>query len=384
MSERVDRLVWNRFVHHGPGASADLETIIQKLGGSRAGLFTDPGVVRAGLSRHVLEKVKVEVFCFEEIEPEPSYQLIEGCVGFLNQKGCDVVVALGGGSAIDCAKMAAVMTKNPGKVTDYFGKDRVANPGLPVIAIPTTAGTGSEASPACVFRIPEDRVKRGLRSNFLVPEVVILDPVLTLGLPQSLTASTGMDALTHAIEAYTSLKANVVSNMLAEQSIRLIGRHLRIAYCNGNDLSAREAMLMASFLAGVAFASAGVAAVHALAHTVGGMYQVPHGVANALILPYVMEFNRIGCREEFARIASFLGEPVNGLSLDAASEKAVDSVWRLSQDLGIPGRLRDFDIPEGSIDLTAERAIEAEARLLGNNPRVFGLEEAKQILRRAY
>ena len=223
-----------------------------------------------------------------------------------------------------------------------------------------------------------------IASPHLMPRLAIIDPLLTVTMPKGITAATGLDALTHAIEAYTSLKASVVSNMWAEQSIRLIGRNLRIAYCNGNDLSARDAMLMASFLAGVAFAAAGVAAVHALAHTVGGMHQVPHGLANALLLPYVMEFNRMGCREQFARIASFLGEPVNGLSLDVASERAVESVWRLSQDLGIPGRLRDFDIPEDSIDLTAERAIEAEARLLGNNPRVFGREEAKQILRRAY
>ena len=384
MSEGVDKLVWNRVVYHGPGASIHLEEAIRKLGGSRVGLFTDPGVVKAGISSHVLEGVKAEVFCFEEIEPEPSYPLIDRCVEFLKEKGCDVVVGLGGGSAIDCAKMTAVMMENKGKITDYIGKACLVNPGLPVIAIPTTAGTGSEATPACVFRVPEEKVKRGLRSDFILPEVAILDPVLTLGLPQSLTASTGMDALTHAIEAYISLNATMITNMFAERSIRLISDHLRVAHSNGNDLSARDGMLMGSFLAGVAFAAAGVAAVHALAHTLGGMHRIPHGLANSLLLPYVMEFNRTDCRKQLARIASFLGEQVDDLSPDVASRRAVEAVQRLSHDVGIPGHLRDLNIPKDSIDLMAERAIESEARLLVNNPRVFTVEDAKEVLRRAY
>jgi alcohol dehydrogenase class IV len=384
MGETVDKVICNRVVHHGPGAIERLDGEIQKLGAKRAGLITDPGVVNAGISKRVLEGISAEVLCFEKVEPEPSYELIDGCVEFLKEKGCDLVIGLGGGSAMDCAKMAAVMMKNTGKVTDYFGADRVPNPGLPVIAIPTTAGTGSEATPACVFVDPKDRVKKGVRSDFIVPEVAILDPLLTLGLPQPLTASTGMDALTHAIEAYASLRANLMSDIAAEQSIRLIGDHIRVAYSNGNDVSARCGMLMASFLGGVAIAVAGVGAVHALAHTLGGIHKIPHGVANALLLPYVMEFNRIGCRDRFARIASLLGERVEGSSLDVTSQRAVESVEKLNQDIGIPRHLRDLNIPEDSVDLIAERSIETGQRLLATNPRALSVEEAKEVLRMAY
>jgi len=384
MIEKVDRFLSNRIVYHGPGAISELDGQIHKLGGTRVGLITDPGVVKARICESVLERIKVEVFCFEKVEPEPSHELVDQCVEFLGEKGCDLVVGLGGGSPIDCAKMAAVMMKNTGKVPDYFGADRIPKPGLPVIAVPTTAGTGSEASPASVFMDPKDQVKKGVRSDFILPEVAILDPLLTLGLPQTLTASTGLDALTHAIEAYTSLQATVMSDLVAGQSIRLIGENLRTAYSNGNDVSARNGMLMGSFLGGVALAVAGVGAVHALAHTLGGVHKIAHGVANALLLPYVMEFNRIGCRERYAAVASLLGERVGEMSLEAASFRAVEVVQKLAQEVGIPARLRDLDIPEDSLGLIAERAIETGARLLANNPRVLSVKEAKEILRIAF
>ncbi len=384
MGETVDKFICNRVVHHGPGAIERLDGEIHKLGGTRVGLITDPGVVKAGICKRVIEGINAEVFIFEGVEPEPSYELIDGCVAFLKEKGCDLVIGLGGGSGMDCAKMAAVMMKNTGKVTDYFGADRIPNPGLQVIAIPTTAGTGSEATPACVFVDPKDRVKKGVRSDFILPEVALLDPLLTFGLSQPLTASTGMDALTHAIEAYVSLRATLMSDIAAEQSIRLIGDHLRVAYSNGNNVSARYGMIMASFLGGVAIAVAGVGAVHALAHTLGGMHRVPHGVANALLLPYVMAFNRIGCRDRFARIASLLGEHVEGLSLEVASQRAVESVEKLNQDIYIPRHLRDLKIPEDSVDLIAERSIETGQRLLATNPRVISVEEAKEVLGIAY
>jgi alcohol dehydrogenase class IV len=384
MAEVVDRFIGNRVVHHGPGASATLDHEISKRRGRRVGVLTDPGVVKAGVCDSVLGGIKGDVFCFDEIQSEPNYGQVNTCVEYLKKKRCDMVVGLGGGSVLDCAKMAAVMTKNPGEVPDYFGTDLVPNPGLPVVAIPTTAGTGSEVSPASVFVDPKDQVKKGVRSEFMVPEVAILDPSLTSGLPQSLTASTGIDALTHAIEAYTSLHATLISDIFAERSIRLIGEHLRVAYANGKDLSARYGMLMGSFFAGVAFGTAGVGAVHAIAHTLGGTHKVPHGLANALLLPYVMGFNRIGCRERFLQIASLLGERVEDLSLDGGAHRAVEAVQKLCQDVGIPRRLSELEIPEDSIDLIARRSIETGGRILVNNPRVLRIEDAKQILEAAY
>ena len=303
------------------------------------------------------------------------------------------MIGLGGGSVIDAAKTAAAVMANDGSVPDYFGADRLPRPGLPPIAIPTTAGTGSEVSPAAVFIDPRDARKTGVRSDYLLPKAAILDPLLTLTLPQSLTASTGMDAVTHAIECYASPRAiecyaspraTVLSDMAAEKAIALIAENLPVAFARGEDVSARDGMLMGSYLAGLSLAIANVGVVHALAQTVGGMHRARHGVANALFLPHVMAFNRIGCRAKYARVAQLMGEPVEGLSLDDASEKAVACVRRLSQSLGIPQRLSELDIPEDGLDQVARRCLETWGRIATNNPRVLSLEDARRILREAY
>jgi len=384
MADKIGKFLTTRIIHHGPGALGKLDGEIGRSGATRVGIVTDRGVVEAGIVERVLAEVKAATFTFDEVQPDPSYELVGRCVAFLKDTRCDLVIGVGGGSSMDTAKMAAVMMRNTGDVPDFFGRDRIPKPGLPVIAIPTTAGTGSEVSPAAVFVDPRDRSKKGVRSDFLLPEAAILDPVLTLTLPQPLTASTGIDALTHAIEAYSASQAALMSDLAAERSIQLIGGNLLSAYARGDDLSAREGMLMGSFLAGIALAVAGVGAVHALAHVLGGTHRIGHGVANALFLPYVMEFNRIGCREKYAKVAALLGERVEGLSLDDASLKAIESVRRLNRDLRIPQLLRDLQIPQDSLDLIAERCMETQGRILANNPRVLSLEEARQILRRAY
>ncbi len=384
MKEQVSKCSCAKVIHHGPGALSRLDEEIRKLNGSRVALVTDPGLVEAGVVDRVLECTKTELLVYQGVRPEPPYEVVHRCVDFLKENGCDLVIGLGGGSSMDVAKMAAVMMANVGRVSDYWGADRIPRPGLPIIAIPTTAGTGSEVSPAAVFVDPSDEAKKGVRSDFLLPEVAILDPVLTLGLPQLLTASTGMDALVHALEAYTSTKATLMSDAMAEQAIAVIGNNLRAAYARGNSLPARTSMLLGSLLAGMALGEAGVGAVHALAHVLGGRHGVGHGVANALFLPYVMAFNRIGCREKYAKVASLLGERVEGLSLDQASLAAVEAVRTLSGDLGIPQRLSDLGIPEDSLDLMAETSMQTQGRILANNPRVVSLSDAKRILREAY
>lgn len=384
MVGRVSEFATPKVVYHGPGALAQLDAEIRRLGGERVGLITDPGIVKAGICERVLESTEIDIHCCDQAEPEPSYELVAGCVDFMREHHCDLVIGLGGGSSMDTAKMAAVLMKNEGGVTDYWGANRVPGPGIPLIAIPTTAGTGSEASPAAVFVDPTDGTKKGVRSGFLLPEVAILDPTLTLTLPQPLTAATGVDALTHAIECYTSPRATLISDMAAERSIELIGEHLLRAYARGDDIVARTGMLMASYLAGITLSIANVGIVHALAQTLGGIHGVRHGVANSLFLPYAMEFNRIGCREKYANVAALLGENVEGLSLDEASRKAVKVVRRLTQDLRLPQRLGELDIPEDSLDLVAQRCLETQGRIATNNPRVLSLEEAKEILHRAY
>lgn len=384
MAEQVSKFSTTRVIHHGPGALAQLPGEIRKLGGTRVALVTDPGVARAGLADRVRQAAGCELAVFAEVEPEPPYPLVHQCVDFIRANGCDLVIGLGGGSSMDVAKMAAAMMANSGSVADYWGVGFLPRPGLPVIAIPTTAGTSSEISPACVFVDPEARAKKGVRSDFLLPEVAILDAELTLDLPPALTASTGMDALVHAIESYTSPKANLVSEGMAERAIQLIGSHLRRAYANGHDLSARVGMFAGCLFAGMTLAEVNVGAVHALAQSLGGRFPVGHGLANALFLPYVMEFNRPACREKYARVAELLGEPVAGLSLDEASRRGVDAVRQLSLDIEIPQRLSDIEVPEGILDEVATACMATQMRILTNNPRTVSLAQARAMLRAAY
>lgn len=384
MFMEVTRFRCAQVVYFGPGAVARLDEEIRKLGAEKAVLITDPGVRAAGLVEHVLKGVSVPVEVFAEVEPEPPYPLVTRVTEFLKACGAQVAIGLGGGSSMDVAKMAAAMTANPGTVADYWGVDRLPRRGLPVIAIPTTAGTSSEISPAAVFIDPDMHAKRGVNSSLLLPMVAILDPELTLGLPPQLTASTGMDALTHAIEAYTSPRASLLTEGTAERGIRLIGEFLRRAYARGQDLEARTGMFAGCFFAGMALAEVNVGAVHGLAQALGGCFNVGHGLANALFLPYVMAFNRIACREKYARVAALLGETVEGLSLDEASEMGVEAVRRLTQDLGIPQRLRDIGVPRELLDTVAQSCIETQQRVLGNNPRTMTLDQARAILEEAW
>ena len=254
MKTQVSKFLTTRIVHHGPGALAQLPVEIARLNAARPCIVTDPGIAGSGILEQVRETLTQTLervpACFDQVQPEPPYELVGRCVELLKKEGCDLVIGLGGGSSLDTAKMAGVMMGNSGAVTDYFGADKVPHAGLPVIAVPTTAGTGSEASPAAVFQDPQDSTKKGVRSDHLLPQAAILDPCLTLSLPRPLTASTGMDALTHAIECYTSAKATLMSDMAAEKAIELMAAHLRTAYTDGGDLSARDGMLMASYLSG--------------------------------------------------------------------------------------------------------------------------------------
>ena len=386
MPGKIGSFLTASMVHHGPGALSRLGDEIAKLGCTHPVLVTDGGVAGAGLCELVYAALGKQIACYSQVQPEPSYELVTECTAFLKEMGADVVIGLGGGSSLDVAKMSAAMTANEGVVTDYYGAGKLPKPGLPTIAIPTTAGTGSEVSPAAVFSDPYNKRKGGVRSDYLIPKVAILDPELTVSLPQPITASTGMDALTHAIECYTARAATVVGDMAAERSIEMIAEHLPVAYAQGDNLAARDGQLMGSYLAGLSLSIANVGCVHALAQALGGMYHVPHGVANALFLPYVMEFNRIGCREKYAIVAELMGEPTEGLSLDEASCLAVDAVSALSQSLAIPQRLRDLNVglPQSALGDVAQMCMNTQMRIISNNPRSMSLEECRELLERAY
>jgi len=368
----------------GSGAVSGLGQEVRDLKATRALIVTDPGIIDAGILGPVeasLKEARVKYMVFSEVSPDPRHQTVEACLSAVRDFKPSCVIGLGGGSPIDIAKTVAVMLKNSGDIIDYCGIDLVPKPGLPTIMVPTTAGTGSEVTPIAILSDEDDKLKKGVVSPHLFPKVALLDPLLTLGLPAAVTAATGMDALIHAIEAFTSVNANDMTDMFAVRAIELIADNLRTAYAHGENIDARSAMLEASLLAGIAFANAGVTAVHAFAYPIGAEFHIPHGVANTLMLAEVMKFNLVGNLAKFADIAAMMGEPVDGLSDRQAAEAAVDAVMILAQDLQVPSTLSEFGITENHIDDLAEGVMKV-TRLLANNPRAMSHKDAADIYRR--
>jgi len=367
----------------GPGAVGGLGEEVKLAGASSALVVTDPGIVKAGLMEPVeaaLKAAGISFSVFSEVEPDPRYEIVDACVEKCRGEQPQCVIGVGGGSPIDIAKTVAVMLTNTGCIADYCGIDLVTEPGVPTIVVPTTAGTGSEATPIAILSDENEKLKKGVVSSHLFPKVALLDPELTLGMPPAITAATGMDALIHAIEAYTSVNASGMSDMLAMRAMELIGENLRTAYANGADIQARAAMLEGSLLAGMAFANAGVTAVHAFAYPIGAEFHIPHGVANTLMLPAVMQFNLVGNLVKFADVAELLGQPVEGLSLREAAEEAVAAVMVLAEDLNVPTSLSEFGITDEHIPGLAQGVMKV-TRLLANNPRGLSLEDAERIYR---
>lgn len=372
----------------GWGSLSQLAAEVEALGARSVLVVCDAVIEKIGLVERVREQLAplgVKLGIFSEVEPEPRLAVVERCLQAIKEGGCDLLVAIGGGSSIDVAKAASILVTNPGTIKDYLGVNLVARPGIPVAAVPTTAGTGSEVTPIAILSDEEDQLKKGVVSPYLLPRVAIVDPELTVTMPPHITAATGMDALTHAVEAYISINANAspVTDALALEAIRIISRSLRTAVANGRHREARESMAMASLMAGIAFANAGVGAVHALAYPLGAQFHLPHGVANAVLLPYVMEWNMLGALSRFKDMALAMGERVEGLSERAAAERFVEAVKQLSADIRIPSRLRDLGVTAEAIPGMAEGASKV-TRLLANNPRQLSVDDIREIYERAF
>ncbi len=364
----------------GEGAASQLGSAAKKFG-SRVLLVVDPAIVKAKLLEPLTAPLRSEglrVFTFSDVEPEPWVETADEAGRIAREEKCDSVIGAGGGSAMDVAKAAAVLATNPGKASDYQGLDLVKKPGLAKIMVPTTAGTGSEVTFTSVLSRKKPKMKAGINGKYLFPEIAVLDPALTLTVPPLVTATTGMDALTHAIEAYTSLQASPMSDTTAREAIKLIGANLRTAVHEGENLTARSNMLLGSLLAGTAIANAGVGAVHALAYPLGGSFRVPHGTANGLLLSYVMQFNVSGCAEKYADVALLLGMSDNGDKPDILAGRAISAVTKLGEDIKIPRRLRELNIEEKYFPEMADSAMKV-SRPLENNPRKVGKEEAIAI-----
>src|SRR5262245_30663495 len=336
----------------GPRACGQLGEVAHRLGARRLLVVTDPLLLRAGLLERIhvpLAESGVIVEVFSEGEPEPSIRAAEECLEAARDFRPDVLLGLGGGRNMDLAKVTAIVLAHGGHPRDYVGDDKVPGPIRPLICVPTTAGTGSEVSAAAVLTDSINHIKVGLLSNYLRPRVAVVDPTLTMTCPPKVTADSGIDALTHAIEAYTAVDNSVfplppgersvyqgkhpMGDLCAEKAIALIGRYLRRAVADGKDLEAREGMALGALLAGLGFSNVGVAAVHALEYPVGGAVHCSHGAGNGLLLPYVMRFNLQAKPREFAAVAELLGEDITGLDDPAAAEKAVSAVERLRNDI---------------------------------------------------
>ncbi|WP_083392193.1 iron-containing alcohol dehydrogenase [Bacillus sp. MUM 13] len=372
-------------VECGNGISGKTGELIKDLGVSSVLIVTDKGVRAAGLLQGIeksLSSANLYFEIYDEVEPNPSVETIQRGTVYLRQKKIEAVLAVGGGSSIDTAKGIAAMATNPGHILDYEGVGKISNSPLTIIAIPTTAGTGSEATNSTVVTNKEASFKLGVLSSLLFPNLAILDPALTLRLPQEITAATGMDALTHAIESYTSKSANPVSKAFAMQAIKMIGENLTRSYFVGTDLESRENMLVASLLAGVAFSQSRLGNVHAISHTFGGVFNIPHGIANAALLPFVMKFNLPACAEQYREIAIALGRDVSGLSIVQAAEKAVDTVIEMNQCMNIPLNIKELGV---SLDVLP-KLVEDSMRS-GNvfvNPRLTKASDIKLIIEKAY
>ncbi len=386
----------------GRNATSQLGEIAQRLRTKRILIVTDPILAKTGLVERVrtpLDQGQIAVEVFAGGEPEPSFRAAEACIQAARRFQPDALLGLGGGSNMDLAKITATVLAHGARPRDYVGDDKVPGPILPLICVPTTAGTGSEVSAAAVLSDHENQVKVGILSNYLRPRAGVIDPLLTVSCPAKLTADSGIDALTHAIEAYTAVDnesfplpagertvyqgRHPLGDCLAEKAIALIGANLRQAVKQGSDLRAREGMALGATLAGLAFSNVGVALVHALEYPVGGATHCAHGTGNGLLLPFVMRFNLPARRAEFARIARLLGEDVAGLDEQQAAERAVGAVEKLRSDIGIPQRLRDLGVQETQLRSFAEKAIGIR-RILRVNPRPTTVEDLEQILKAAY
>ena len=370
-----------------PGAIARLGDIAKSKLGPRVLVVTDPGLVALGLISSgltSLDAAGVAVAVFDQVEADPPDSCVLAAVEAARAFDATGVIGFGGGSSLDVAKLVALLVKTPQALTEAYGVGRARGARLPLILVPTTAGTGSEATAVSVVTTGAAE-KMGVVSPIILPDVALLDPELTLGLPAHVTAATGIDAMVHAIEAFTSINPNnnPISQALAREALRLLGANIRTAVFDGGNLAAREAMLNGSLLAGMAFANASVGAVHALAYPLGGHFHLPHGLTNALVLEQVMRFNAPACAAHYAHLAHITFGEARGTSVAEQSEFFVTELAALSAELGIPRRLRDVGIPEDALDMLADDAMK-QTRLLVNNPRVVTQGDALEIYRKAF
>ena len=372
-------------IKYGIGIAETIGDEAKRFAPRKVLVVTDKGIIMAGLLDKIMESLKrseAETLVFDQVEPNPKDETVEKEAAFLSNDKVDLIVAVGGGSSMDTAKAIGLLATNGGSICSYSGVDKVQKPSLPVITIPTTAGTGSEISPWLVIddtsKMPP--TKESIGSRLVSPCVSLVDPLMTVRLPPSLTAGIGIDALTNAIEAYTCTVASPFTDALSLYSIELVSRNLSKAFANGDNLEARGNMMVASLMAGVAFFNADVAGVHCMAEAIGGLYNTPHGVSCAVFLPCVMEQNLIANEERYADIARAMGENITGLSIREAALRSLEAVKRLLKDIAIPSP-QQLGVREADIPQLAEMAVANISA--ASNPRKLTKEDYVELFERA-
>ena len=371
----------------GPEASKQLGDLAVSMGITRALIVTDRGIIQFGLldsATNSLNASKVEYELYADVVADPPESVVMDAVTEGQAFNCDGVIGFGGGSSMDVAKLLAVLIKGEQSLSDIYGVDQITGGRLPLIQVPTTAGTGSEATMVSIITTGET-TKAGVVSRTLLADKIVLDASLTLGLPPHVTAATGIDAMVHAIEAYTSKRLkNSLSDMLAREALRLLAGNIVAAVKQGDNLDARGSMLLGAMLAGQAFANAPVAAVHALAYPLGGNYHIPHGLSNSLVLPHVIRFNGPSAGDLYKEIAPLI-MPGKSLPDDAlvVTEMLAEHFLSLAEDLGLQTSLSQMNVPEGDLPKLAEEAM-LQQRLLINNPREVSVDDSLEIYRQAY
>lgn len=368
----------------GPGSVKEVGVQAKALGLKKALIVTDQGMEKMGVAdqiKDIIEDAGLKVVIFAGAQPNPTDINVHDGLSVFKENKCDLIVSLGGGSSHDCAKGIGLVAGNGGHIRDFEGVNKSKKAMKPLIAINTTAGTASEMTRFCIITNTDTHVKMAIVDWRCTPTISINDPVLMMGMPPSLTAATGMDALTHSVEAYMSTIATPVTDSAALMSIKLIGENLRQAVANGQNFEARNNMAYAQFLGGMAFNNASLGFVHGMAHQLGGFYDLPHGVCNAILLPHVQRFNLNSNPQRLADIAVALGEVIDGLSVRDAAEKGLDAIVQLSQDIGIPTGLAALGAKEEDFLLMAENAMKDACS--ATNPRQAKLEDVIQIFKNA-
>ncbi|MGE4542882.1 MAG: iron-containing alcohol dehydrogenase [Pedobacter sp.] len=368
----------------GPGCAKEVGPKAKELGAKKALLVTDAGLMKMGVADKIAGYVKdagVDVVIYPGAEPNPTDTNVHDGVKVYEAEGCDFIVSLGGGSSHDCAKGIGLVTAGGGNIRDYEGVNKSTVPMTPLVAINTTAGTASEMTRFCIITNSETHVKMAIVDWRCTPLIAVDDPILMLGKPPALTAATGMDALTHAVEAYVSTIATPITDACAEKAMRLIAQWLRPAVAMGANIEARDAMCYAQYLAGMAFNNASLGYVHAMAHQLGGFYNLPHGVCNAILLPAVCDYNLIACPDRFADIADFMGVNTDGMSVTEAAAAGIEAIRELSASIGIPAGLTELNVKEEDLAVMAGNA-QKDACML-TNPRSATLDQVIGIYKAA-